>query len=206
MPYAASFDDDSYPVDADFFASLERLFSEHPEAAIFQTNIWHRHETAKPRTLSLFRVPNYIGCGHAIRVATYRAIRGYLPRAGAYGMEESDVSLQLFAAGWQICQTGDLRVFHDNDLAHHASAEVTAGVIANVGLYAYLHYPICGWGWGLVQVANKVVYCIRMGRLRGIFLGILCIPLDCYCYRKYRKPIAWDTIRRFLRFRKSGIA
>src|SRR5262245_20188894 len=33
-PYAASFDDDSYPVDADFFRRVEELFLEHPNVAI----------------------------------------------------------------------------------------------------------------------------------------------------------------------------
>src|SRR5262249_39691435 len=33
-PYAVSFDDDSYPVDSDFFLQVERLFAEHSRAAI----------------------------------------------------------------------------------------------------------------------------------------------------------------------------
>ena len=205
-PYAVSFDDDSYPVDSDFFASVQRLFFEHPEVAILGASIWHRNEPEKMRSKGLARRPNYIGCGHAVRLAAYRQVRGYLPRPRAYGIEESDLSLQLFAAGWQICEAGQLRVFHDSDLAHHQSPEVTSGVIANVGLFAYLNYPIIGWGWGLVQVANKVVYCIRMGRIRGICSGIFQIPIDCYRYRRYRNPIAWKTIKEFLYRRRSGLA
>jgi len=52
-PYAVSFDDDSYPVDPDFFFSTERLFCEYPRAAIFGARIWHRHECEKVRTASL---------------------------------------------------------------------------------------------------------------------------------------------------------
>ena len=121
-------------------------------------------------------------------------------------MEESDLSLQLFEAGWQIYEAGDLRVFHDTDLKHHQSPEVTSGVIANVGLYAFLHYPIRAWGWGVVQVANRVIYCIRKGRVRGICSGIMHIPADCYRNRRYRKPVSWQTLRRFLRFRRIGAA
>ena len=201
-----SFDDDSYPVDSDFFASVQRLFLEHPEVAIFGASIWHRHEPEKRRSKDLVHIPSYIGCGYAIRLSAYQQVRGYLPRPIAYGMEESDLSLQLFAAGWQIYEAGELRVFHDTDLAHHQSPEVTSGVIANVGLFAYLNYPIIGWGWGLVQVANKVVYCIRMGRIRGICSGIFQIPIDCYRYRRYRNPIAWKTIKEFLYRRRSELA
>jgi hypothetical protein len=201
-----SFDDDSHPVDSDFFDSVQRLFFEYPEVAILGAGIWHRNEPEKMRSKELACVPSYIGCGHAVRLAAYRQVRGYLPRPRAYGIEESDLSLQLFAAGWQICEARELRVFHDTDFTHHQSPEVTSGVIANVGLFAYLNYPIIGWGWGLVQVANKVIYCIRMGRIRGICSGIFQIPIDCYRYRRYRNPIAWKTIKEFLYRRRSGLA
>src|SRR5262249_43943375 len=120
-PYAVSFDDDSYPVDADFFASVERLFSELPRAAVLGASIWHRHEAEKTRTRSLVQFPNYIGCGYAVRLAAYRQVRGHIPRPVPYGMEECDLSLQLFAMGWQIYETGDLRVFHNTELKHHRS-------------------------------------------------------------------------------------
>jgi hypothetical protein len=196
-----SFDDDSYPVDSDFFASVERLFSELPHAAVLGASIWHRHEPEKARTRSLVEFPNFVGCGYAVRLAAYRQVRGYIPRPVAYGMEELDLSLQLFAAGWQIYEAGDLRVFHDTDLKHHQSPEVTSGVITNVGLYAFLHYPISAWGWGVAQVANKVVYCIRKGRIRGIVSGIFSIPGECYHNRRYRKPVARLTLNRFRHFR-----
>ena len=95
-PYAVSFDDDSYPVDPDFFYQVEKLFLEYPGAALFGASIWHRNEKEKPRTERLRRMPSYTGCGFAIRLEAYRQIRGFLPRAVAYGMEETDLSLQLF--------------------------------------------------------------------------------------------------------------
>src|SRR5947207_656584 len=67
-PYAVSLDDDSYPVDADFFAVVERLFRENPQVAIFEANVWHRQEPIKPRAFGLISIPTYIGCGYAIRV------------------------------------------------------------------------------------------------------------------------------------------
>src|SRR5262245_16832041 len=38
-PFAVSFDDDSYPVDSDFFATVERLFLEHPGVALLEANV-----------------------------------------------------------------------------------------------------------------------------------------------------------------------
>ena len=203
--FGVSFDDDSYPVDTDFFAQVQRLFIKHPEAAIFGASIWHRQEPEKARTEDVRRVPSYIGCGYAIRLAAYREVRGYISRPRAYGMEESDVSLQLFVAGWHIYEAGSLRVFHDTDRKHHDSPEITSGTITNVGLYAFLHYPAAGWGWGLAQLANTTVDSIRRGRMRGICSGFAHIPLDCYRNRQHRKPIPWHTLKRFLDFRRTGV-
>jgi hypothetical protein len=205
MPYAASFDDDSYPVDSDFFSSVERLLSEHPQVAIFGASIWGRHEPEKVRTESLIPSPSYLGCGYAIRLASYRHVRGHLPRPVAYGMEENDLSLQLFETGWQIYKAGNLRVFHDTELKHHRSPEITSGIIANVGLFAFLHYPFIGWGRGFLQLGNQIVYCIRMGRIGGICSGLLSIPGECYHNRQYRKPVQWQTLKKYHHFNKTGL-
>ena len=68
--------------------------------------------------------------------------------------------------------SGELRVFHDTDLVHHKSAEVTSAGITNLALNAFLHYPLLAWGWASVQVAGKVAYCARMGRVSGIARGV----------------------------------
>jgi GT2 family glycosyltransferase len=205
-PYAASFDDDSYPVDNDFFSRVEQLFSQHPRAAVIGASIWHRNDSPKRRIESLLQTPSFTGCGHAIRLGAYRQVRGYLPRPVPYGMEEDDVSLQLFAVGWQIYEAADLRVYHDTELKHHQLPEITSGRVANVGLFAFLNYPVIGWGWGFLQLANIIAFSVRMGRISGLLSGILSIPTDCYRNRRYRNPIAWKTVRKFLRFRRTGVA
>jgi GT2 family glycosyltransferase len=202
--YAVSFDDDSYPVDTDFFQRTMDIFSALPRAAVIGASIWHRDEAVIPRSGKLTRSPSFTGCGHAIRLDAYRQVRGYIPRPVAYGIEEMDLSLQLFAAGWEIYETGDLRVFHDTKLAHHQAPEVVSATIANVGLFAFLNYPVIGWGWGLLQLASSAVFCLRMGRFRGLAGGLTRIPADCIQYRKYRQPIAWSIVRKFLRFRRDN--
>ena len=201
-----SFDDDSYPVDRDFFSRVERLLSAHSAVAVFGASIWHRNEPEKPLDVSLRLTPSYIGCGHAVRLAAYRQVRGYLSRPIPYGLEESDLSLQLFAAGWHICEASELRVFHDTELKHHSSSEITSASITNVGLYAFLNYPIGSWSLGLLQLANKVVYCVRMGRFRGVCSGILNIPRECLRYRKSRKPVPKSVLKQFIRFCRTGVA
>jgi GT2 family glycosyltransferase len=202
-PYAVSFDDDSYPFDPDFFAVAFELLNENPQAAIINASIWHRHQPVKPREARLTRCVSYTGCGHAIRLSAYRDIRGYLPRPVAYGMEESDIALQLFAAGWTMLESGQLRVFHDTELRHHDSAEIVAGTAANVALFVFLNYPVLLWSWGLVQLGNFVGYCLRAGRSGGLLSGLSRIPADCYRHRAYRQPVALSTVVKFLRLRRS---
>jgi GT2 family glycosyltransferase len=199
-----SFDDDSYPVDRDFFGQVELLFARYPRAAILAANIRQRNEPEKVRDSVVARIPSYVGCGYAIRLAAYKEVRGTLPRPVAYGMEEMDLSIQLFASGWRIYEARELRVLHESDLKHRRSAEINAGRITNVGLFAYLHFPMVHWGWGLLQIANMVRYSVRTGQFRGIGSGLLRIPIECYRYRKYRSPVAWPTLKRFLLFRRAS--
>jgi hypothetical protein len=119
-------------------------------------------------------------------------------------MEETDLSLQLFAAGWHIYQADSLRVFHDTDLTHHNSSEINAAAITNAGLFAFLHFPVAFWGMGLLQVGNRVLYAMRMRRFCGIGFGLLRIPIECYRHRHYRNAISWPVLKRFLNFRRSG--
>lgn len=198
-PFAVSFDDDSYPVDEAFFADVMRLFAQHQDVALLAAQIWHRNEIMPELSDWMFDRPSFIGCGFAIRVEAYRRVRGYLPRPLAYGIEETDVSLQLFAAGQRICQVGALRVFHDTDLKHHSSAAITAASITNLGVYAFLHYPASRLGWGALQVANRLRFLIKRRRFRGIIAGVVAIPLDCYRFRKYRDPVDPAVLTVFFR-------
>ena len=202
-PYAVSLDDDSWPVDGNFFAAIEPLFSSYPRAAIFGASIWHRAEAEIPRSRAVRRVASYVGCGHAMRVAAYRDIRGYLARPMAYAIEEGDVGLQLFVRGWQVFSAEELRVYHDTDRTHHEAAEVTASTITNLALLAYLHYPAMDLGRGVAQVANRVAYSVRRGRTSGVASGVGGILMECYRNRALRAPISHEVLMEYLRLRRS---
>ena len=203
-PYAVSFDDDSFPVDGDFFAEVQTSFRANPQAAIIGATIWHRLQPPIQRSASLKRVPSFTGCGYAIRVDAYKQTRGFLARPVAYGMEECDLALQMYVANWQILESEQLRVFHDTVLSHHENPEITSGRIANTALFAFLHYPRCRWRLAALQVLNFIVFSVRVGRVRGILHGLMMIPAECFKYRRLRKPIDRETLDRFVRFRRSA--
>lgn len=203
VPYAVSLDDDSWPVDADFFAAIEPLFSNYPKAAVFGASIWHRSEAEMRRSNVVRRGASYVGCGHAMRVAAYRGLRGYLARPMAYAIEESDVGLQLFVRGWQVFSASELRVFHDTDRAHHDAAEITASTITNLGLLAFLHYPAIDFGRGAAQVANRIAFCLQKGRIRGVGAGLGGIFSECYRNRNLRAPIGHKVLMEYFRLRRA---
>jgi GT2 family glycosyltransferase len=203
VPYAVSLDDDSSPVDADFFAAIEPLFASHPGAAIFGASIWHRSEPEIRRGRVVRRVASYVGCGHAIRVAAYRDVRGYLARPTAYALEESDVGLQLFVKGWRVFAAEQLRVYHDTDRTHHDAREITASTITNLALLAFLHYPATDLGRGVAQVLNRVAYCLRRGQTQGLASGLAGIVTECFRYRGLRAPVHHDELMKYLRLRQS---
>lgn len=202
VPYAVSFDDDSYPVDADFFAVAVCLLDENPHAAIIAASTWQRHQPAKPRAARLNPCVSFVGCGHAIRLSAYGQTRGYLPFPVAYGMEETDIALQLFAAGWTILDSAALRVMHDTDGSHRDTPAIVAGSLTNVALFAFLNYPVALWGWGLLQVMNYAGHVLRIGRPAGL-AALLRIPRECLRHRAHRRPLPIGTVVKFLRLRRA---
>ena len=204
VPLAVSFDDDSYPCEVDFFERVRVRFNEMSDAAVIGAAIWHPHQAELPRVESLLQKSSFTGCGYAIRLSAYRETAGFVPRPVAYGLEETDLSLQLFACNWRIYEAGELRVFHDTALSHHQRPEITECVVANTALLAFLRYPMWLWFWGLLQLGNTVRYCLRAGRWRGVLPGLMRIPSDCFAFRRYRRVLPTSAVVGFLRVRRAS--
>ena len=188
----ASFDDDSYPCERDYFARLEALFAQYPQAAVLAALIVHRGEREDAATEAW--TADFVGCGCAYRREAFLQTSGYLCLPLAYGMEEADLALRLNALGWQILKTPQLRVFHNTQLEHHNQPAVTAASIANQALLAYLRYPALLWGLGLLQCLNRIRWLLRHGRRRGVLQGIRQIPGLLYRHRQQRQALTARSI------------
>lgn len=136
-----SFDDDSYPVDTDFFSNLLSWFEKLPEASIFALNIFEGTDSPPRSSGDSSKVRDFVGCGCAYRRSHFLEVPGYVPIPIAYGMEEADLSLQYTANGREIHFVPALRVYHDTVLVHHASAKVAGMQVANTALLVFLRYP-----------------------------------------------------------------
>jgi GT2 family glycosyltransferase len=198
QPYVASFDDDSFPQDEDYFARVVWAFEAHPRAGVLATLVTHRNEPERPAGTRAYRTADFIGCGCALRRAAWHETTGYIDRPlASQGVEEPDLALQLLDRGWYVVLDERLRVFHNTELRHHDSPRMTAGALANRALLAYLRYPR-SYAWlGLAQYLSRIVWSLRHGRTRGLLRGLAETPCLLWKHRHDRRPVRPDTLRAY---------
>jgi glycosyltransferase involved in cell wall biosynthesis len=199
----ASFDDDSYPIDADYFARATELFKKYTDASVICAALYHRGETIALDARDAQWTADFSGGACVYRRSVFLDADGYVPLPIAYGMEEVDLALRLHARGARILTTSWLRVFHDTDLQRHGEASVTAGSIANLALLTYLRYPVSLWIVGVGQCLNRVFWLMRHRRFRGIFSGVAMIPSHLRAHRRYRMPLQYQAVRSYLALRRA---
>jgi GT2 family glycosyltransferase len=200
--YIASFDDDSYPIDADYFVRVLALFEKFPTASIICAAVYHQGQDIEPDMQVAEWVSDFAGGACIYRRAVFQSTGGYVPLPVAYGMEEVDLALRLHAQGGRILSTPWLRVFHDTDLKRHAHPEVTAGSIANLALLTYLRYPPWLWVLGIAQCCNRIWWLVRNRRWRGVLTGLFRIPKHLIQYRSYQKFLSTKAVMSYLELRR----
>jgi GT2 family glycosyltransferase len=203
--FVASFDDDSYPIDSDYFARALRMFEKFPEASLICAALYHAGESIGLDTQSGQWTADFSGGAGLYRRKAFLDVGGYVPLPVAYGMEEVDLAIRLHSRGGKILTTPWLRVFHNTDLKHHAEPRVTAGSIANLALLTYLRYPISLWGIGMGQCANRLLWLLRHGRRRGIVKGVTMIPAHVWENHRYRAPVSKKVVRSYLALRRAPV-
>ena len=199
----ASFDDDSYPLDPDYFSRIGILMAQFPNTSILNASVYHQGERILTDEKRAEWVADFIGCGCVYRRSAFLATTGYVPLPCAYGMEEVDLALRLHAQGMLVLRTQWLRVFHDTDLARHAISRVTAASISNIALLVYLRYPPWLWPIGAAQVLNRVLWLLCHGRSAGILSGLVGIPLALAQSRIYLHRVPSRAVLSYLRLRRS---
>lgn len=201
----ASFDDDSYPIDSDYFRRALELFAKHPNASVICAALYHRGETIALDARRAEWTADFCGGACVFRRSAFLTAGGYVPLAVAYGMEEVDLALRLHSQGGRVLTSSWLRVFHDTDLQRHGDPRVTAGSIANLALLAYLRYPVSLWLVGFGQCVNRVLWLLRNGRRRGIWRGVTMIPAHLRAHRQYRLPLAFRDVKSYLALRRAPL-
>lgn len=203
--FVASFDDDSYPIDSDYFARVVQLFDRFPEASIICASLYHAGEAIGLDERTAQWTADFSGGACVYRRDAFINAGGYVPLPIAYGMEEVDLALRLHSHGGKILSSSWLRVFHDTDLKRHAEPNLTAGSIANLALLAYLRYPVSLWSIGAWQCVNRVLWLLRNGRHRGIWRGLAMIPGHLRAHRGFRLTVSNRAVRSYLALRRTPL-
>ena len=203
--FVASFDDDSYPIDSDYFARAAKLFEQFPDAAVICAALYHVGEAIGLDDRHAEWTADFSGGACIYRREAFLNAGGYVPLPVAYGMEEVDLAIRLHSRGGRILTTHWLRVFHNTNLERHADPRVTAGSIANLALLAYLRYPVSLWGIGVGQCANRLLWLLRHGRRRGILKGVMMIPTHLRANHRYRLPVSKGAVRSYLALRRNPV-
>jgi GT2 family glycosyltransferase len=203
--FVASFDDDSYPLDADYFARVTQLIDLFPAASIICASLYHAGQAIGLDEQKAQWTADFSGGACVYRRDAFINAGGYVPLPIAYGMEEVDLALRLHSEGGKILSSSWLRVFHDTDLQRHAEPHVTAGSIANLALLAYLRYPVSLWSIGVLQCVNRVLWLLRHGRHRGIWRGLTMIPGHLHAHRHFRLTVNNRAVRSYLALRRSPL-
>ncbi len=199
----ASFDDDSFPDQADFFAQAVMKAAQHPEAAILAAVIVENEQQFVEANENDLRVRDFVGCGCVYRRSAFMRTNGYVPVPLAYGVEEVDLAIRLHDIGAAIVRVPSLKVRHMVQYAKYEDPAVTSASIANIALLAFLRYPLVLWPLGALQCIRRAIWLFSRGRWRGILEGFLVMPRHLRKYAAHRSPLSSTSILSFFLGRRS---
>lgn len=111
-------DDDAHPLDEDFIFKVETLFNKFPNVGIlsfeeikgiYPSDIEALKHAEKEK--KEFLTSQFIGCGFVIRKSVYNQTNGFPSWIDIYG-EESCLSIEVLAKGYDILYTNKIKVNH----------------------------------------------------------------------------------------------
>lgn len=151
----ASFDDDSWPLDRDYFAQAMMVMAAFPSVAVMSPAVYLREKPVLTPLLEASTVRSFEGSATVHRRSHYLQLPGYVAVPAAYGVEEADLSLQIHAAGFEILACPWMRAWHDRPYADHKHTVLPW--IRNEVLLAYLRFPHIAQPWGWLRALRHVM-------------------------------------------------
>jgi GT2 family glycosyltransferase len=208
----ASFDDDSYPLDRDFFSRLRQLSADHPEVAVFSFPEIRNDGSFATSTKSMSSPPHlvsaYANCAAAMRRDTYLQSPGF-PAFFGHMYEEPDFALQCYALGKVVRFEPTLSVRH---LVSERQREPIRRHHLNARNELWSVWLRCPWPWlplvGVFRVWRQFLYACGEGWRWALqeplwwFSALLGLPT---CLRQ-RRPIAWEVYYKWMRLARVHVA
>ncbi len=206
-----SLDDDSYPIEQDFFQKLPLVFASHPEAAVVvfpelrDGNVFSTRD--KSNTSPGRYVSAYANCAAAMRRDFYLRQPGF-PVFFTHMYEEPDYALQCYAAGAAVWFEPSLTV------RHHLSPRNRQPVARhhfNARNELWSVWLRCPWPWlpavSAYRLLRQLLYAMSEGidwGLREPVWWIAALRGLAQC-RTFRKPVRWPVYYRWIRLARNPI-
>lgn len=167
--YAISLDDDAHFITENPLNIIESYFRKNPVCGVLAFRIfWDTNNPTTTQTNEVAqRVKGFVGCGHAWRMAAWKAIPNYPEWFVFYG-EEEFASYQLFKKGWEVNYNPQILVHHRVDVKSRKNDEdYTLRLRRSLrsGWYLYfLFYP-------LNQIPRRFSYTLWIQIKNKVFMG-----------------------------------
>src|SRR6185369_128665 len=206
-----SLDDDSYPIERDFFQRLRVIFLQHPEAAavvfpeLRDDNVFSAAD--KTDKSPGHYVAAYANCAAAMRREFYLKHEGF-PVFFTHMYEEADFAVRCYAQGAAVWFEPRLTVRHHQSpvnrrpiARHHFNARNELWSV----------WMRCPWPWVTVVSAYRVLRQLLYARSEGLawllrepvwWLAALKGLQQC---RHSRQPVAWRAYYRWMRLARNPI-
>ena len=167
-----SLDDDSYPLDAEFFARLPAIFNAHPDAAVITFPELREDGEFVPLSRTPKSAGHYVSaypnCAAAMRRDVYLEQPGF-PQFFEHMYEETDYALQCYAKGYSVWFEPSLTVRHhqsptnrDSMVRHHLNARNELWSV----------WMRCPWPWLLILSLFRIWRQFRYACTEGAFWAI----------------------------------
>jgi GT2 family glycosyltransferase len=131
-------DDDSYPDDTDFLASLAQ---QPPDVGAVSADVWLPTRRAQRAAREQGGLPEvFIGCGVAIRRSLFLSLQGYDPSFNYY-VEEYDLAARLLLTGYRVAFEQTFSVTHAKVTANRDMNVILGRLIRNNGWVAQRYAP-----------------------------------------------------------------
>lgn len=205
-------DDDAHPLNSDFVRLSEQLFNRYPNVGVlaFQEikGVFPSDTEAlaqKQDELVEYFCCEFVGCGFAIRKAVYDSTRGFPIWVDIYG-EESCVSIEVLANGYDILYTNSISVNHRVDRAQRILKGKNyfrfGKQLKNTAFYYLVYYRFPMYKISRLLWHNFKKYGCSDWRyfkiyLQALFHVLLFLPQ----LKKYRRPINKSVLTRIRQLR-----
>ena len=203
--YIVSLDDDSWFIDNDGLQRVWERMESLPGCGILAFETYGPTRATKPEEDRLLLVADHITCGAAYRTSVLNKTGYHLGFLRFMG-EESELSIKVMDAGFDIILDGSIRVYHDYDpekRSRDSLAIVRYHGVRNDLVRAVIYFPFPLYiQLVLWRIYSHLKFALQHGFLLATIHGYLGFLMYLPAAFRSRKPVGLKVAKRYLELRR----